>query len=93
MAEGAGVEPARPEGLAALASRCLAARPTLRCLLYHSGARHDGAGTSPRRDSNAQASIELRERDDAKVELAAGLKPAASRLGFGRSIRLSYAST
>ena len=26
------------------------------------------------------------------MELAAGLKPAASRLGFGRSIRLSYAS-
>ena len=30
LAEGAGVEPARPEGLAALAVRCLAARPTLR---------------------------------------------------------------
>jgi hypothetical protein len=29
LAEGAGVEPARPEGLAALAVRCLAARPTL----------------------------------------------------------------
>src|SRR5262249_1469896 len=30
LAEGAGVEPARPEGLGALARRCLAARPTLR---------------------------------------------------------------
>ena len=30
LAEGAGVEPARPEGLAALAVRCLSARPTLR---------------------------------------------------------------
>ncbi len=30
LAESAGVEPARPEGLVALAPRCLAARPTLR---------------------------------------------------------------
>src|SRR5262245_43353121 len=30
MADGAGVEPARPEGLDALAPRCLAARPTIR---------------------------------------------------------------
>ena len=30
MVESAGVEPARPEGLVALAPRCLAARPTLR---------------------------------------------------------------
>ena len=30
VAESAGVEPARPEGLVALAPRCLAARPTLR---------------------------------------------------------------
>ena len=43
MAESAGVEPARPEGLAALAPRCLAARPTLRLSKW-----------SPRRDSNAQ---------------------------------------
>jgi hypothetical protein len=32
VAEGAGIEPARPEGLAALAVRCLAARPTLRLI-------------------------------------------------------------
>ena len=43
VAESAGVEPARPEGLAALAPRCLAARPTLRLSKW-----------SPRRDSNAQ---------------------------------------
>ena len=30
LAESAGVEPARPEGLVALAPRCLAAQPTLR---------------------------------------------------------------
>jgi hypothetical protein len=29
MADGAGIEPARPEGLGALASRCLTARPTI----------------------------------------------------------------
>ena len=32
LVESAGVEPARPEGLAALAPRCLAARPTLRAV-------------------------------------------------------------
>ncbi len=30
MADGAGIEPARPEGLGALASRCLTTRPTIR---------------------------------------------------------------
>lgn len=40
MVESAGVEPARPEGLVALAPRCLAARPTLLIVW------------SPRQDSN-----------------------------------------
>src|SRR5436190_21485592 len=48
LAESAGVEPARPEGLAALAPRCLAARPTLRMSTCHL------SKWSPRRDSNAQ---------------------------------------
>src|SRR6266852_5844056 len=121
MAESAGVEPARPEGLAALAVRCLAARPTLRKILgchARASGHHCSNIRVPRlldrppsramtgnggvhgaiRTRNLRLrtpllwSVELRGREDAKVALAAGLKPAASRLGFGRSVRLSYAS-
>src|SRR5579862_2533677 len=82
LAESAGIEPARPFGLVALASRCLAVRPTLR------------RNWSPRRESNAQPeasdasalSIELRgrlarRREGWATQQDSNLRPPAPQTG------------
>ena len=48
VADGAGVEPARPEGLDALAPRCLTARPTI---------RNSGIPWRPRSESNTRPAV------------------------------------
>ena len=73
MAEGAGVEPARPEGLAALAVRCLAARPTLLSLILALSAGLEPAQSRIRNPALFQLSYE------SMLELRAGLEPALTR--------------
>ena len=76
LAEGAGVEPARPEGLAALAVRCLAARPTLlrdQGLILALSAGLEPARSQIRNPALFQLSYE------SMLELRAGLEPALTR--------------
>jgi hypothetical protein len=72
LAEGAGVEPARPEGLAALAVRCLAARPTLRNVVALS------AGLEPARSRIRNPAL-FQLSYESVLELRAGLEPALTR--------------
>jgi hypothetical protein len=88
LAESAGVEPARPEGLAALALRCLAARPTL---LSRRVATHDGVHGAIRTRNLGHRkpplwSVELRGR----WVPSAGLEPARTRGRSSALCPLSY---
>jgi hypothetical protein len=58
VAESAGVEPARPEGLAALAPRCLAARPTLHVWVLELSAGLEPAQSRSRNPALFQLSYE-----------------------------------